>query len=104
VLARPGRVATAMRRVNAPMLRERAGVTRAGLAVALLVLVWWGPVPWTERVVPVLLVAAGAFAWLEWVRRRSSAEFADVAPGELGRTLRTRDWFARSRPDDTAHA
>jgi hypothetical protein len=103
-LAGPGRVATAVRRVNAPMLRERAGVTRAGLAVALLVLVWWGPVPWTERVVPVLLVAAGAFAWLEWVRRRSSAEFADVAPGELGRTLRTRDWFARSRPDDTAHA
>ena len=103
-LAGPGRVATGVRRVNAPALRERAAVTRAGLAVALLLLVWWGPVPWTERAIPVLLVAAAAFAWLEWLRRRSSAEFADVPPGELGRTLRTRDWFARSRPDDTAHA
>jgi hypothetical protein len=105
-VAGPGRMPTSVRRVNAPALRERAALTRAGLAVALLLLVWWGPVPWTERVVPVLLVTVAAFAWLEWLRRRSSVEFADVAPGELGRTLRTRDWFARSKPDDTdtAHA
>lgn len=101
-LAGPGRVATTVRRVNAPVLRERAAVTRAGLAVALLLLVWWGPVPWTESAIPVLLVTAGAFAWLEWIRRRSSVEFADVGPGELGRAFRARAWLARSRPDDTA--
>src|SRR4051794_12523730 len=103
-LAGPGRVATAARRVTAPAMRDRAAVTRAGLAVALLLLVWWGPVPWTEHLIPVLLVTVGAFAWLEWIRRRSSTEFADIAPGELRRTLRENGWFARSRPDDTAHA
>jgi len=103
-VAGPGRLATTVRRVNAPPLRERVAVTRAGLAVALILLVWWSPVPWTGRAVPVLIVAVAAFVWLEWLRRRSAVEFADITPGELGRTLRTRDWFARSRPDDTAHA
>jgi hypothetical protein len=103
-VAGPGRLATGVRRVNAPALRDRVAVTRAGLAVALLLLVWWAPVPWTQRPIPVLIVAVAAFAWLEWLRRRSAVEFADVTPGELGRTLRSRDWFARSRPDDTAHA
>jgi hypothetical protein len=103
-VAGPGRLATTVRRVNAPPLRERVAVTRAGLAVALILLVWWSPVPWTGRALPVLLVAVAAFVWLEWLRRRSAVEFADITPGELGRTLRTRDWFARSRPDDTAHA
>lgn len=103
-VAGPGRLATNVRRVNAPALRERVAVTRAGLAVALLLLVWWAPVPWTQRAIPVLIIAVAAFAWLEWLRRRSAVEFADVAPGELGRTIRARDWFARPRPDDTAHA
>jgi hypothetical protein len=103
-VAGPGRVATSVRRVNAPPLRERVAVTRAGLAVALILLVWWSPVPWTERAIPVLIVAVAAFVWLEWLRRRSAVEFADVAPGELGRTIRAREWLARSRPDDTARA
>ena len=101
-VAGPGRLATDVRRINAPALRERVALTRAGLAVALLLLVWWGPVPWTERAIPVLLVAVAAFAWLEWLRRRSAVEFADIAPGEFSRTVRTRDRFARSHPDDTA--
>ena len=103
-VAGPGRLATNVRRVNAPALRERAAVTRAGLAVALLLLIWWGPVPWTQRAIPVLMVVVAAFVWLEWIRRRSAVEFADIGPGELGRTLREKGWFARSRPDDTAHA
>ena len=103
-LAGPGRVATAARRVSAPGLRVHAAVARAGLAVALLLLVWWGPVPWTGRVIPVALVVIGAFVWLEWLRRRTLVEFEDVGPGELGRTLRGTGWFGRQRPDDTVHA
>jgi hypothetical protein len=103
-LAGSGRLATTARRVSAPGLRVHAAVARAGLAVALLLLVWWGPVPWTGRVVPVALVALGAFVWLEWLRRRTLEEFEDVRPGELGRTLRGARWFGRERPDDTVHA
>jgi hypothetical protein len=103
-LAGPARLATTSRRVSAPALRERAALTRAGLAVALLLLIWWGPVPWTEKVVPVLIVTIAAFAWLEWLRHRTAGEFADVGPGEFGRTLRGNRWLARTPPDDTAHA
>ena len=103
-LAGSGRVATAARRVSAPGLRAHAAVARAGLAVALLLLVWWGPVPWTGRVIPVALVAIGAFVWLEWLRRRTLEEFEDVRPGELGRTLRGAKLFGGERPDDTVHA
>jgi hypothetical protein len=103
-LAGSGRVATAARRVSAPGLRTHAAIARGGLAVALLLLVWWGPVPWTGHLIPVALVAIGAFVWLEWLRRRTLEEFEDVRPGELGRTLRGASWFGGERPDDTAPA
>ena len=44
-LVGPGRRATAVRRFSAYPLREHAGVTRVGLATAILLLVVWGPVP-----------------------------------------------------------
>ncbi len=103
-LAGSGRVATAARRVSAPGLRTHAAIARGGLAVALLLLVWWGPVPWTGHLIPVALVAIGAFVWLEWLRRRTLEEFEDVRPGELGRTLRGAKLFGGERPDDTVHA
>jgi hypothetical protein len=102
-LAGPGRLATGARRVSAPVLRDRPGIARGGLAVAMLLLVLWSPVPWTGRVVPVLLVTLGAFAWLEWLRRRTLLEFPDVGAGELGRMMRDSSWFGRTREaaDDT---
>jgi hypothetical protein len=65
----PGRRATALRRLSAPAVSRDPAVARTGLAVLLLLLVLWGPVPWTERVVPVLLLTVAAFAWLEAIRR-----------------------------------
>ena len=102
-LAGPGRVATGVRRASAPTFRDHPGIARAGLAVALLLLVWWGPVPWTGRVVPVLIVTVGAFVWLEWLRRRTVEEFPDGGTGELGRMMRANGWFGRGRAkrDDT---
>jgi hypothetical protein len=102
-LAGPGRLATDVRRASAPVYRDRPGVARGGLAVAILLLVLWSPVPWTGRVVPVLLVTVGAFVWLEWLRRRTLQEFPDVGSGELGRMMRDRGWFGRTREaaDDT---
>jgi hypothetical protein len=75
-LAGPAGWAADARRLAAPALREHAGGVRAGLAVALLLLVLWGPVPWTTQVLPVLIFTLAAFLWLEWIRRRTFAEMA----------------------------
>jgi hypothetical protein len=82
-LAGPARWAAAVRRFVAPALREHAGLLRAGVGVLILLLVIWGPVPWTTKVIPILVFTAGAFLWLEWIRARTIKEFtADAAPRE----------------------
>jgi hypothetical protein len=35
------------------------------------------------------VISAAAFAWLEWMRRRTVDEFADVPAGELMRRVRS---------------
>jgi hypothetical protein len=80
-LAGPGRRATWVRRTAAPALREQPWLVRAGLAFLLLLLVIWGPVPWTRSLWPLLVFAAAAFAWLEWVRHRTLEEFPGVPSG-----------------------
>jgi hypothetical protein len=81
-LAGPGRRALAVRRFSAPAFREHPALVRTGLGVAILMLVVWGPVPWTHRIVPILIFTVGAFLWLEWLRARTLAEFPeeDAAP------------------------
>jgi len=78
-LAGPARWAAAARRFAAPVLRGHAGLVRAGLAVLVLLLVVWGPVPWTTKVIPILIFTAGVFAWIEWIRSRTLAEFPEHA-------------------------
>ena len=73
----PGRRATATRRFVAYPLREHAGFARAALATAILLLVVWGPVPWTQRPVTILIFTVIAFLWLERIRHRTLAEFPD---------------------------
>jgi hypothetical protein len=87
-LAGAGRRATAVRRGSAYAMREHAGVVRAGLGVAILLLVLWGPVPWTERFWTVVLFTVAAFAWLEWIRRRTLDEFPEQPPPRV--SLRSR--------------
>jgi hypothetical protein len=60
-----------LRGISAPTLRDNPAIVRVGLALLLLLLVLWGPVPWTGRVVPMLLLTAASFAWLEWLRQRA---------------------------------
>ena len=80
-LAGPGRRATDARRLAAPTLREHAGPVRAGLGVAILLLVIWGPVPWTQKIVPVLIFIVAVFVWFEWIRARTLEEFSPPAAG-----------------------
>jgi Short C-terminal domain len=76
-LAGEGRRATAIRRASAHTLRERPGLVRAGLGVAILLLIIWGPVPWTQRWWGILIFTVLAFAWLEWIRRSTLEQFPD---------------------------
>jgi hypothetical protein len=88
-LVGPGRRATAVRRFCAYPLREQAGVTRVGLATAILLLIVWGPVPWTQRPVTILIFTVIAFLWLERIRQRTLAEFPDEPPPRLPGLRRT---------------
>jgi hypothetical protein len=96
-LAGEGRRATSIRRSSAYALRERPGAVRAGLGVAILLLVIWGPVPWTQRWWGILIFTALAFAWLEWIRRNTLAEFPDEPAPSLSVRLPGR---ARGRTDE----
>jgi len=79
----PGRRATAVRRFAAYPLREHAGFARAALATAILLLVVWGPVPWTQRLGTIAIFTVIAFLWLERIRHRTLAEFPDEPPPRL---------------------
>jgi hypothetical protein len=76
-LAGAGRRATAARRASAYALRERPGLVRGGLAAAILLLVIWGPVPWTQRLWGIAIFTILAFLWLELIRRLTLEQFPD---------------------------
>jgi hypothetical protein len=82
-LTGPGRRATSLRSASAFAFRERPGLVRAGLGAGILLLVLWGPVPWTENFWTILLFTVAAFAWLESVRRSTLEEFPDQPPPRL---------------------
>jgi hypothetical protein len=86
--AGPGKWATGIRRASAPTLREHPAAARVALGLLLLLLVIWGPVPWTRNWIWIIVIGAAAFVWLEWMRRRTVDEFADVRAGELMRRVR----------------
>jgi hypothetical protein len=82
-LAGAGRRATSARRTSAYALREHAGLVRVSLGVAILLLVMWGPVPWTQRFWTIVAFTVAAFAWLEWIRRRTLEEFPEQPPPRM---------------------
>ena len=83
-----GRRATAIRRSSAYSLRVHPGVARAVLAFGILLLVIWGPVPWTQRLWGIVIFTVLAFLWFEWVRRQTLEQFPDEAPPRLPRRIR----------------
>jgi hypothetical protein len=83
-----GRRATAIRRTSAYSLRLHPGAVRAALGAAILLLVIWGPVPWTQRLWGIAIFTVLAFVWLEWVRRQTIEQFPDEPPPRLPRRIR----------------
>jgi hypothetical protein len=83
-----GRRATALRRASAYPLRLHPGIVRAALAAGILLLVIWGPVPWTQRLWGIVIFTVLAFLWLEWVRRQTLEQFPDEGPPRMPRRIR----------------
>jgi hypothetical protein len=73
-LAGHGTRATKIRKAATPTFDQRPAVARAALALLLLLLILWGPVPWTGQVLPLLLHTVAAFVWLELLMRRTVAD------------------------------
>jgi hypothetical protein len=61
----------------------------------LLLLVIWGPVPWTRNPIWILVLIVAAFVWLEVLRRRTLEQFPDVPAGEV--MARFRGGLSRGR-------
>jgi hypothetical protein len=87
-LAGPRRPAVALRRAAAPALRDRPAVAYSAVAVAMLLIVAWAPIPATRMPVPVLVFTALAFAGMAALRRQVAAEFPDVTAGETRARVR----------------
>jgi hypothetical protein len=51
-----------------------------GMTAVWVALVWWHPAPWTGRLIPLLILALAALAWLEFVRSRALVETPAVRP------------------------
>jgi hypothetical protein len=86
-LAGPRGPAVALRRALAPTLRDRPGVSYGALALLLLLVIAWGPIPATRMVLPVLVTIGLAAAGLEVLRRQTAAEFPASAMGSTGAGL-----------------
>lgn len=80
-LAGPTRPAVAFRRAAAPWLRDRPGLVYgiAGVLVALVIL--WGPIPATRKVVPVLIMIGLVVLGVQALRRQTAEEFPEASAG-----------------------
>jgi hypothetical protein len=95
-LAGPTRLATAVRRLKAPFLREPR-YAWGGLAVIVLLLIAWGPTPATRSPLPMLVLIALLALGVEALRRQTAREFPDATIDDTVDTIR--GWWtgARSR-------
>jgi hypothetical protein len=75
LLAGPSRPATALRRHAAPLLRERPDLTYVTVAAGVLLVIAWGPIPATRKVIPVLIMIAVVIVGVEALRRQTAREF-----------------------------
>lgn len=86
-LAGPTRLATGVRRLKAPFLREPR-YAWGGLAVIVLLLIAWGPTPATRSPLPMLFLIALLAFGVEALRRQTAREFPDVTIDDSVDTMR----------------
>ncbi len=89
------RPAVTVRRALAPSLREHSQYVYGVAAVALLLLVIWGPFPSTRQPIPVIGIAVVLVLGIQALRRMTAREFPDARMGDAVRACR--DWFVARR-------
>jgi hypothetical protein len=75
LLAGPSRIATALRRHSAPFLREHPDLSYTAVGALVLLVIVWGPIPATQKVIPVLVMIAVVIVGVEALRRQTALEF-----------------------------
>jgi hypothetical protein len=80
-LAGPYRPALFLRRAAAPTLRERPALVYSLVAVGLLLVIAWAPIPATRLPIPVVVMIVLAFAAAAALRRQVALEFPEVQAG-----------------------
>jgi hypothetical protein len=95
-LAGPTRLATGVRRLKAPFLREPR-YAWGGLAAIVLLLIAWGPTPATRNPLPMLFLIALLALGVEALRRQTAREFPDATIDDSLETIRGAWSGARSR-------
>jgi hypothetical protein len=87
-LAGPMRPAVALRRASAPWLRDRPGLVFAVAGVLVLLVVLWGPIPATRKVVPVLIMIGLVALGVQALRRQTAEEFPEATAGAARASVR----------------
>jgi hypothetical protein len=89
-LAGPRRAAVGLRRWMAPTMRDRPGIAWTVLAVIVLLVLLWGPIPATRMPVTILIII-GLSAWgFAVLRRQCIREFPDEQAGQRTAQMRAR--------------
>jgi hypothetical protein len=78
MLAGPTRIATWLRRLMAPYMRDRPDVTFGALGLLLLLLFAWGPIVATKSLTGILIIVVLAVFGTEMLRRQTGLEFPDA--------------------------
>jgi hypothetical protein len=101
-LAGNTRPAQAVRRALAPSLREHVGYVYGTGAVALLLVVIWGPFPSTRQLLPVIGFAVLIALGIHNLQSTAAVEFPEAQVGDTSRALR--EWFSSRRRHPPAAA
>lgn len=78
LLVGPTHLATRLRRLMAPYLRDRPDITFGAVALLLLLLFAWGPIVATKTFTGILIIIVLAMFGTEILRRQTAREFPDV--------------------------
>jgi hypothetical protein len=78
MLAGPTRIATSLRRLTAPYMRDRPDVTFGALGLLLLLLFAWGPIEATKSLTGIIIIIVLAVFGTETLRRQTALEFPEA--------------------------